>query len=170
METARAVAPCYVATLSPSATSSVTALNWRPFGGQTLREIFATAAENAREAAEPIGSLAFDYYEMSEVFFFGQVLTGDAAERLRHVPSAIVDCAIFETESSAITDARNALLAFASTPGKILYRICRHGRCPHGIPAGLAVNTDLKLTFVLEAHLWNRDFAEMMGHHAIGRR
>lgn len=159
-------APCYVCVIAPPATSATAALDYRPFGDRTLREIFQQAASNASESCGVLGRLRYGYYEIAEDFFFSRTLTREAADRLALVPAAIIDCDVFDTETSAVAGVHDALIAFHQNPGKVLYRIARgcHG-CPQVHYPGPLITSELKLIHVLEAHLWPTDYSELMANH-----
>jgi hypothetical protein len=162
----RTVAPCYVCILAPEVRCARTALNYQPFGNRPLGAILKAATDSARHSAGVMGALIFDHYEVSEDFFYGETLTSEAVERLASVPSAIVDCDIFHTPTPAAHDAHRALYAFSKIEGKVLYSIKHTDHCSEQvIPPALLINSDIQLIHVLEAHLWSRQFTEMMIHH-----
>jgi hypothetical protein len=166
METTRKLMPCYVLVVTASATTSIGALRYRPFGdkSQSLRDIFASAATNAKNGGV-LRDLSYDYYDVSEAFFFGADVTDEVVAKLRDVPSAIVDCDVFSIETPAVIDVRTAIAAFNKKAGKILYKIIANGRCQDGEHSGLPITSEAKLLSVLEAHLWSHKFAMVAEGH-----
>jgi hypothetical protein len=162
--TASVVAPCNVCIFAPSATCESAALNYRPFGQKTIREIFQQASADALACAL-VDRPLFSRYEVALPWFFAQPLTDEAIDSLQHVPAAIVDCDIFDCESSAIDNVQRALYALSQYPGRSLYLIARRGGChPKLIQGGLRATSDTQLIHFLEARLWPGPLTEMMSH------
>lgn len=151
---AKGLAPCTVCIMAASATSESAALNYRPFDQKSIREIFQQASADALACA-CIDRPLFSRYEVALPWFFAQPLTEEAIDALQHIPAAIVDCDIFDCESSAIDDVQRALYALSQYPGRSLYLIARKGGChPKLIQGGLRATSDSQLIHFLEARLW----------------
>jgi hypothetical protein len=160
---AKVVAACTVCVLAPSATCESAAWDYRPFGQKDIREILQEASTGALACA-CIDRPLFSRYELSPSYFFGRPLTEEVVAALLTVPAAILDCGIFDCESSAIDDVQRALYALSQYPGRSLYLISRStsGCHPKLIQGGLRATCDTQLIHFLEARLWPGPLTEMV--------